>query len=86
MPRLEIGLEGQWRVEGQWRIVDSLDVLHVRVQVKNNGESKAHLNQWGSGLRVSFPAEEQSGIEIAWEPVRLTREPERADPPPARVL
>jgi hypothetical protein len=80
MPRLEIGLEGQWRV------VDSVDALHIRVQVRNIGASQVHLNQYGSGLRVSFPASGQSGDEIAWEPVPLVVEPDEAGPPPARVF
>jgi hypothetical protein len=63
-PRLAVELAGQWRR------CSETDALHVRVRVTNIGASKVALNQYGTGLQVSFP----TGCEyqqFKWEKVRL---------------
>lgn len=56
-------------LDGQWRHTDGMTVLHVRVTVKNIGASKVALNQFGSGLKVSFPY--AAGYhQVAWDRVR----------------
>jgi hypothetical protein len=62
-PRLSVD------VAGQWRVINGADVLHVRVRVTNIGASKVSLNQYGSGVRVSFPTAGQRADEIEWEPI-----------------
>lgn len=78
-------------VAAQWRVSDDRDLLHVRIVVTNLGASRIWLNQYGSGMRVSFP--DTSGVrfnEVGWTAVPLV-EPDSesaplVDPPPARVF
>jgi hypothetical protein len=64
-PRLAVELVGEWRKIG------GNDVLHVRIRVSNVGSSYLALNQYGTGLRVSFPAEDQDRDEVVWDMVPL---------------
>jgi hypothetical protein len=73
-PRLAVDLAGQWRRLGQ------SDVLHVRVRVTNIGASMVALNQYGSGLQVSFPAATEYN-EFTWERVRLSSGAPHVDDP-----
>lgn len=66
-PRLSVDMAGQWRS------VDGVDLLHLRIRVSNIGASKISLNQYGTGLQLSFPADEQDGPpnEVRWQKVPL---------------
>jgi hypothetical protein len=66
-PRLSVDLAGQWRaLEG----VGS--VLHLGVHVTNIGASKASLKQYGTGLTLSFPGEQQTAPDdVTWVKVPL---------------
>lgn len=67
-PRLSVEMAGQWRV-----LLGVGNVFHARIRVTNIGASKVTLKQYGTGLRISFPAQDQPAPpwDVRWEPVRL---------------
>ena len=73
-PRLSVDMAGQWRTSG------TLDLLHIRIRVTNIGASKVSLNQYGTGLRLSFLADEQGGApdDAVWASVALGGDPRQA--------
>jgi hypothetical protein len=89
-PRLSVDMVGQWRklddatpgrrvvVQRTIRrpIADSRsDVFHARIRVTNIGASKVSLKQYGTGLKISFPAKEQPEPpdDVQWEYVPLRK-------------
>jgi hypothetical protein len=74
-PRLSVGIAAQWR-----DVEDVGQSLQVRVLVTNIGASQVTLQQYGTGLQISFPAPEQPAPpwEVGWEPVPLRDEPDTA--------
>jgi hypothetical protein len=54
-------------IVGEWRSIDEGQFLQVRVTVKNIGETDFHLNRDGTGVRVSFPSQEQQQQERIYE-------------------
>jgi hypothetical protein len=69
-PRLSVNIAAQWRK------LDGCDALHIRIRVTNIGASQVSLNQYGTGLHLSFPAAEQSEPP---DDVRWTKIPLRED-------
>ena len=67
-PKLSIALAGQWRF-----IPRVGNVFHARLRVTNIGASKADLKQFGTGLQISFPTEDQPPPPrgFRWQPVPL---------------
>lgn len=55
------------QLDGEWRRLESADVLHVRITVTNIGTTKISLNQFGSGLKVGFPASVQDSDVVTWD-------------------
>lgn len=78
--RLSIDLDGQWR-----RIPGMMNVLHVRVTVRNIGASKVAINQFGSGLEVGFPVGEWHHL-VTWEKVEYRSGTEPFDSRQFKVL
>lgn len=56
---------------GQWRLHPKAYVFHVRVRVTNIGAAKVTLQHWGTGLRISFPSDQQPAYPncVDWEGV-----------------
>lgn len=70
-PKLSIALAGQWRSVPQVG-----NAFHARLRVTNIGASKADLKQFGTGLQVSFPSEDQPPPprRFRWQPVPLAED------------
>jgi len=47
------------------RAAHQLDSGHVRIRVTNIGASKVTLRQYGTGLKISFPSEQQPATRAA---------------------
>jgi hypothetical protein len=73
-PRLSV------EILGQWRNVDTghpeAYVFHFRVCATNIGAAKVTLKQYGTGLRLAFPSEQQPSppYSFAWEYVAVRKE------------
>lgn len=83
-PRLSVDIAAQWR-DHRGR-----DLLHVRVNVTNLGASRIWLNQYGTGMHVSFPSDSPAEAnEIAWLTIPFIdshHEGEQSDNPPSRAF
>jgi len=70
-PQFSVGIAGQWRK------VDGIgDAFHLRITITNGGVFPIPLNQYGTGMRVSFPSPNQGDPpdDVVWEGVPLHRE------------
>jgi hypothetical protein len=63
-PKLSIDMAGQWR-----SVTGVGNVFHVRIKVTNIGASKANLRHSGTGLIVSFPAQNQFDLPGSIDPM-----------------
>lgn len=62
-------MRAEVQLSGGWSTIDSANVLHARVSIKNIGASKVALTQRGTGLRVSAvgASQAQPPISIEWQ-------------------
>lgn len=67
-PRVSVEMLGQWRpTDGQQ--ADTPCLFHARVRITNIGAAKVTLKQYGTGLNVSFPLEQQPSVphSVQWQ-------------------
>ncbi|CAN5240213.1 hypothetical protein BH11ACT7_BH11ACT7_04430 [soil metagenome] len=78
--RLAVQILGQWLDDGDRCL------FHVRVRVTNIGGTRVALNQFGSGLTVSFPSSNQESPPlVGWEPVLLVEENDKGEVVPVVI-
>lgn len=66
-PRLEVEMQGEWRV------IDGERWLHSRVRVKNIGASKVTLRQRGTGLQLSrLRTRDPASTRARWETLTVS--------------